>query len=124
MAFPPKGSGYVRRSLGPDYTGMTCLVCGSPALHGLIDKNGRPYVSCEHCRFRALSLSLAGVACMRFMGSLLANDAVRKAWAGEAVTAMAAATAPLPGVVAPGAAAEAAASLEEREPVQEARRAS
>ena len=78
----------VRRSLGPGYTNMICPGCGEGALHGLIDVNGRPYVSCEGCRFRALGMSLRAVASVRFLGRLLMSAPVREAWAKEVVAAM------------------------------------
>ncbi len=78
----------VRRSLGPSFTAMVCPGCGENALHGLIDKNGRPYVSCEGCRFRALGLSFRAVASLRFLGRLLMSAPVREAWAKEVVGAI------------------------------------
>lgn len=88
MPAPFKKAPVVRRSLGPSYTGMVCPGCGEHALHGLLDVNGRPYVSCEGCRFRALGLSLRAVASLRFLGRLLLTGPVREAWAKEVVGAM------------------------------------
>lgn len=84
----PKKTPAVRRSLGPSYTAMICPGCGEAALHGLIDCNGRPYVSCEGCRFRALGMSLRAVASIRFLGRLLMSQPVRDAWVKEVVSAM------------------------------------
>lgn len=88
MPAPSRNAPVVRRSLGPSYTAMVCPGCGEHALHGLIDKNGRPYVSCEGCRFRALGLSFRAVASLRFLGRLLMSASVREAWAKEVVGAM------------------------------------
>lgn len=83
-----KKSPKVRTSLGPAFTAMICPGCGEGSLHGLIDVNGRPYVSCEACRFRALGLSFRAVASLRFLGRLLMSASVREAWAKEVVGAM------------------------------------
>lgn len=85
----------IRRSLGPTYTGMTCPGCGEPGLMGMLDVKGKPYVTCESCRFRVLGLSLRGVASIRFLGALLRNASVREAWLKEQVAAMADAMAPV-----------------------------
>lgn len=88
MPVPFKNAPVVRRSLGPSFTAMVCPGCGENSLHGLIDKNGRPYVSCEGCRFRALGLSFRAVASLRFLGRLLMSGPVREAWAKEVVGAL------------------------------------
>jgi hypothetical protein len=79
----------VRTSLGEQWTGMTCIACGSHgAMQGLLDRKGSPYVRCDVCRFRVLGLSKQALCSIHFFSAMLSGGKFYESWSEKVYNRM------------------------------------